>query len=415
MQITPGGRRVFIHTGGKPIDAGNPALVLVHGAGTDHTFWAMQARFFAHHGFSVLVPDLPGHGRSAGPAETTIPALADWLWRTLDVIGSAKVALAGHSMGSLVALAAAAAVPDRVTALVLVGSAPKIAVHADLIAAAKVDTPLAIELITEWGFGRAARLGGHTAPGMWMTGGGKRLIAAAPPGALAADLVACDIWEGGPAAAAKIACPTLLIAGGDDRMTPPRIGETLVKSIAGALMEVFPDTGHMIMVEGDQRDHRFDPPFSCERAMTDDAKAERNLRRADYRHFLAVPTRWMDTDVYGHVNNVTYYSYFDTAVNQHLIEHGALDVKNSPDIGVVVETMCRFFKPVAFPDKLEAGLRLGKLGKSSVRYEIGIFKAGADEAAAAGHFVHVYVRRSDFAVIPVPGAVRRAAGKLAVK
>lgn len=249
MQITLSGRRVFVHTGGKPFDAGKPVLVLVHGAGTDHTFWALQARFFAHHGFSVLVPDLPGHGRSEGPPEATIPALAAWLWEVLDAIGAGRVALAGHSMGSLVALAAAAAAPERVTALVLVGSAPRIAVHADLIAAARADTPLAIELITEWGFGRAARLGGHTAPGLWMTGGGRRLLAAAPPGALAADLVACDIWEGGPDAAAKIACPTLLIAGGADRMTPPRIGETLVKAIAGARMEVFPDTGHMIMVE----------------------------------------------------------------------------------------------------------------------------------------------------------------------
>ncbi len=137
--------------------------------------------------------------------------------------------------------------------------------------------------------------------------------------------------------------------------------------------------------------------------------------RARYRRFIPITTRWSDNDVYGHVNNVTYYSYFDTAVNQHLIEQGALDIARSDAIGVVAETMCRFFKPVAFPDRLEAGLRLGRLGKSSVRYEIGIFKAGADEAAAAGHFVHVYVRRAGFAVVPVPDAVRRAAGMLTVK
>ena len=140
-----------------------------------------------------------------------------------------------------------------------------------------------------------------------------------------------------------------------------------------------------------------------------------NETRARYRRFIPITTRWSDNDAYGHVNNVTYYSYFDTAVNQHLIENRALDVRNSPEIGVVVETMCRFFKPVAFPDKLEAGLRLGKLGKSSVRYEIGIFRVGEDEAAAAGHFVHVYVRRSDFAVVDVPDPVRRAAGKLKAK
>ncbi|MGE0254928.1 MAG: alpha/beta fold hydrolase [Alphaproteobacteria bacterium] len=249
MQITLDRRRVFVHTGGQPFAAAKPALVLVHGAGTDHTFWALQARFFAHHGYSVLVPDLPGHGRSDGPPEATIPALAGWLWQVLDAVGAEKAALVGHSMGSLVALAAAAAAPQRATALVLLGSAPKIAVHADLVAAAKDDPALAIELITEWGFGREARLGGNTAPGMWMAGGGRRLIAAAPAGALAADLVACDTWEGGPDAAAKVVCPTLLLAGGADRMTPPRAGETLAKAIAGARMEVFPDTGHMIMVE----------------------------------------------------------------------------------------------------------------------------------------------------------------------
>jgi acyl-CoA thioester hydrolase len=141
----------------------------------------------------------------------------------------------------------------------------------------------------------------------------------------------------------------------------------------------------------------------------------RKETRARYRRLIPITTRWADNDAYGHVNNVTYYSYFDTAVNQHLIEHGALDVKLSDEIGVVVETMCRFFKPVAFPDRLEAGLRLGRLGKSSVRYEIGIFRAGENEAAAAGHFVHVYVRRSDFAVVPVPAAVRRAAETLATE
>lgn len=136
--------------------------------------------------------------------------------------------------------------------------------------------------------------------------------------------------------------------------------------------------------------------------------------RARYRIFIPITTRWSDNDAYGHVNNVTYYSYFDTAVNQHLVAHGALDIERSPEIGVVVETMCRFMKPLAFPERIEAGLRLGKLGGRSVRYEIGIFREGDDEAAAAGHFVHVYVRRSDFQVTNVPDAVRRAAEMLAV-
>ncbi|MCK6452235.1 MAG: acyl-CoA thioesterase [Alphaproteobacteria bacterium] len=148
--------------------------------------------------------------------------------------------------------------------------------------------------------------------------------------------------------------------------------------------------------------------------MADSDAAPGRETRDRFRRFVSISTRWADNDVYGHVNNVTYYSYFDTAVNQNLVEHGALDVTRSAEIGVVVETMCRFFKPVAFPDPLEVGLRVARLGRSSIRYEIGIFRGGDDEAAAAGHFVHVYVRRSDFQVVPVPEAVRRAVAGLIV-
>jgi acyl-CoA thioester hydrolase len=136
--------------------------------------------------------------------------------------------------------------------------------------------------------------------------------------------------------------------------------------------------------------------------------------RADYKRFVAITTRWSDNDAYAHVNNVTYYSYFDTAVNHVLVTEGALDIENATEIGVVVETMCRFFKPVAFPDALEAGLRVTKLGRSSIRYEIGIFRKGDHEAAAAGHFVHVYVRRADFRTIPVPEVVKRVVTPLLV-
>lgn len=145
-----------------------------------------------------------------------------------------------------------------------------------------------------------------------------------------------------------------------------------------------------------------------------DTEAEKKETRAGYKRFVAITTRWSDNDAYAHVNNVTYYSYFDTAVNHVLVTEGALDIANATEIGVVVETMCRFFKPVAFPDALEAGLRVARLGRSSIRYEIAIFRRGDDEAAAAGHFVHVYVRRADFAVTPVPEAVKRAVTPLLV-
>src|SRR6478609_10076907 len=129
--------------------------------------------------------------------------------------------------------------------------------------------------------------------------------------------------------------------------------------------------------------------------------------RADFAHWLRIPTRWMDNDVYGHVNNVTYYSYFDTVVNQHLISAGVLDVETSPVFGVVVETGCRFLDSLTFPETVEAGLRVSKLGTSSVRYEIGLFHEGATEPAAVGHFVHVYVDRASRRPTPVPDSVRK--------
>jgi acyl-CoA thioester hydrolase len=132
------------------------------------------------------------------------------------------------------------------------------------------------------------------------------------------------------------------------------------------------------------------------------------LRRADFRHFLAIPTRWMDNDIYGHINNVTYYSYFDTVVNEHLIRAGGLDIVNGPAIGYVVENSCTFRKPLAFPDTIDAGLRVTKLGTSSVVYEIGLFRRGDDDAAATGRFVHVWVDRATQRPTRVPNAIRAA-------
>lgn len=134
----------------------------------------------------------------------------------------------------------------------------------------------------------------------------------------------------------------------------------------------------------------------------------RPTRRADYRHFLAVPTRWGDNDAYGHVNNVVYYAFFDTAVNQHLITAGVLDVARSPVIGLVIETHCNYFSSLAFPQAVEAGLRVAHVGRSSVRYEVGLFGAGEPLTAAAGHFVHVYVDRQSRRPAALPEALLRA-------
>ena len=136
--------------------------------------------------------------------------------------------------------------------------------------------------------------------------------------------------------------------------------------------------------------------------------------RARYPHFLVIPTRWMDNDVYGHVNNVVYYSYFDTVINEYLIRAGGLDIGSSAVVGVCAESLCRYRAPLAFPDPVEAGLRVGRLGRTSVRYEIGLFKEGEDTAAAHGHFVHVFVNRADMAPVPIPDAIRAALQRIAV-
>ena len=134
--------------------------------------------------------------------------------------------------------------------------------------------------------------------------------------------------------------------------------------------------------------------------------------RKAYPHFVAIPTRWMDNDTYGHVNNVVYYAYFDTAVNAHLIAAGHLDIRAGAAIGIVVETACRFHKALSFPDSVDAGLRIVRLGNSSVTYEIALFRAGDDAAAATGRFVHVWVDRATRRPVPVPDAIRSALAPL---
>ena len=135
--------------------------------------------------------------------------------------------------------------------------------------------------------------------------------------------------------------------------------------------------------------------------------------RACYRHFQKIPTRWGDNDIYGHVNNVVYYSYFDTVVNTYLIERGALDIAKSTVIGLAVESLCTFRKELTYPETIDAGLRVGRLGNTSVRYEIGIFRQGEDDPAATGYFVHVYVDRISRKPVPLPEALRRVLTSLA--
>ena len=142
--------------------------------------------------------------------------------------------------------------------------------------------------------------------------------------------------------------------------------------------------------------------------MSDSPRRPEALPRSHYRQFSPIHTRWMDNDAYGHVNNVVYYSFFDTAVNRYLIEAGALDIHHGAVIGLVVETHCNYFAPLEFPQLVDAGLRVAHVGASSVRYEVGLFAAGAPLTAAAGHFVHVYVDRASRRPAPLPAPLLAA-------
>jgi acyl-CoA thioester hydrolase len=136
--------------------------------------------------------------------------------------------------------------------------------------------------------------------------------------------------------------------------------------------------------------------------------------RQDFRHFVAITTRWMDNDAYGHVNNVVYYSWIDTAVNSYLIERRLLDIASSPVVAVAAESGCRYFAPVSYPDAVSVGLRVGTLGRSSVRYEVGVFRNSEPAASAEGHFVHVYVDRASMRPVPMPDNARAALEELRI-
>ncbi len=241
-------RSVFASDGGRPFDAELPVLIFLHGAGMNHSMWALQSRYFAYHGYNVLAVDLPGHGRSEGPALTAIGDMADWVLRLVDAVDAKEAALVGHSMGTFIALEAAAKAPERVRALGLIATGLKMPVHPELQAAADANRHLAYELVVDWGFGARSHFGGHRPPGLWMMGKAMRILEHDGKGSLGGDFAACAVYEGAAAAAVKIACPTIVIAGADDRMTPPKAGRAIADKIDGARFEIV-DCGHMMMIE----------------------------------------------------------------------------------------------------------------------------------------------------------------------
>ncbi len=249
MELLVNKQQAFVATEGRPIDPTRPSILFVHGAGLDHTVWALPMRYFVRHGRNVLSVDLPGHGRSAGPPLPTIEALADWLAHVLDAAALREAALVGHSMGSLVTLAAAGRHPERVRALALLGPAAPMPVHERLLAAARANDHAAIDMLNIWGHSANAQIGGLGAPGLWKVGGALRLWEQAAPGVIHADLKACAGYVEGPAHAAAVRCPTLLILAEDDVMTPPVAGKKLATAIAGARTVVIPNCGHAMLDE----------------------------------------------------------------------------------------------------------------------------------------------------------------------
>lgn len=249
MELTVQGHKVFAATGGRPFTADGPVVVFLHGAAMDHTCWSSQTRYFAHHGHGVLAPDLPGHGRSGGDPLGSVEALADWVLALLDAAGADRAALVGHSLGSLISLEAAGRAPGRVSALGLLATAVPMAVNPTFQALARDETPKAIGLMMEWSFARRNHIGGSPAPGLWMTGAATRLVERAAPGLLAHDLGVASGYAGGLAAAGKVACPTMLILGAADQMTPRKAADAVGKGVAGCRTVVIPGAGHMMMAE----------------------------------------------------------------------------------------------------------------------------------------------------------------------
>ena len=249
MKIKLKDQTAYAFSGGRDVLPNQSNIMFVHGASLDHTVWTLPARHFVRRGQNVLAVDLPGHGLSDGPFLPKIGQYADWLIEVLDALEIEKTALVGHSMGSLIALECAARNADRIRSLVLVGTAVPMPVTDYLLNAAKNNPQAAIEMLTAWGHSADAHFGGNETPGMWMIGGLLRLFEQGKPGALFNDLAACNDYKTGIEAAQRIKCPTMLILGQHDLLTPVRFAKQLASHIHNAQIRILRRTGHTIMSE----------------------------------------------------------------------------------------------------------------------------------------------------------------------
>ena len=243
------GQAAYAATGSRTPDPEKPTVLFVHGTGQDHSIWVLPTRYFARHDRNVLAVDLPGHGRSAGSPLATVEAIADWLIEVLDAAGLDQAAIVGHSLGSLAAIAAAARHPERVRAIVLVGTTLPMPVSPALLEEAKHDRHEAIDMLTIWGFSKSALLGGSPTPGHWMLGGGQRLMERAGPGVIYTDLNACDQYLAGLEQAAAVRCPALLVLGERDMLTPPRTATRLAELLPSAETVILKGCGHAMLAE----------------------------------------------------------------------------------------------------------------------------------------------------------------------
>jgi pimeloyl-ACP methyl ester carboxylesterase len=252
MKLTVHGKSVYAYTGGRPFDPALPCVVFLHGALNDHSVWTLLARWFAHHGHGVLAVDLPGHMRSEGPALATIEDMADWTLALLDAAGVGGAALAGHSMGSLIALEAAARAPDRVSHLAMLGSCVPMPVPAALLELAQRDPLAAIERVIVFSFSTLAAKPSYPGPGVWLRGAARGLMRQVlahqgNPMLFHNDFAACDRYQGGLAAAQRVTCPATLVLAAQDQMTQPR-GAREVATLLKARVHTVPG-GHFLMAE----------------------------------------------------------------------------------------------------------------------------------------------------------------------
>ena len=249
MELRIDGRRAFAAAYGQEPDPARPTVLFAHGAAMDRTVWTFFGRYLTRHGRNAIAVDLPGHGRSEGPPLASVPAMADWISAFLDEAGVATAHLVGHSMGSLAVLDMAARYPEQVDGLVLVGTAAPMPVTDALLDPARANEHLALDLVTLWGHSPRAHVGGFSVPGMWMTGGGLRLVERAAPGVLFADLNACNTYAEGIERARDVRCPVLLVLGERDSMTPARAARDLEDALPVSRRLVVRHGGHQLMSE----------------------------------------------------------------------------------------------------------------------------------------------------------------------